>query len=79
MQNHQIGAPFVRKRRKLAKQWYTNGNKYKTFISGQNRQKSSLYECIIDNMALYFECRVNRLFLAILYIKLHLRSAQMES
>jgi len=29
-------------------------------LSGQNRQKSSLYECIFDNMALYFECRIKK-------------------
>jgi len=26
-----------------------------SYISGQNRRKSSLLECIFDNMALYFE------------------------
>jgi len=28
--------------------------------SGQNRRKSSLYEGIFDNMAMYFECRINK-------------------
>jgi len=28
-------------------------------LSGQNRQRSSLWECIFDNMVLYFECRMN--------------------
>jgi len=28
--------------------------------SGQNRRKSSLYECILDNIALYFERRINK-------------------
>jgi len=28
--------------------------------SGQNRRKSSLWECIVDSMALHFECRINK-------------------
>jgi len=28
--------------------------------SGQNRRKSSLFECIFDNTALYFECRIKK-------------------
>jgi len=41
-----------------------NLNAFKTFHkkklpSGQNRRKSSLCKCIFDNMALYFECRIN--------------------
>jgi len=27
---------------------------------GQNRRKISLWQCIFDNMALYFECRINK-------------------
>jgi len=39
---------------------------------GQNREKSSLWKCIFDNMVLYFECRIDKnallqaVFLAIL-------------
>jgi len=30
------------------------------YPNGQNRQKSSVWECFFDNMALYFECRINK-------------------
>jgi len=29
------------------------------YFRRQNRRKSSLLECIFDNMALYFECGIN--------------------
>jgi len=29
------------------------------YQSGKNGRKSSVYECIFDNTALYFECRIN--------------------
>jgi len=36
-------------------QWIFYG--FELFPGGQNRRESSPWECIFDNMALYFECR----------------------
>jgi len=52
--NHNEGKMFIKKRKSVVFEM--------AFLmkpSGQNHRQSSLYECIFDNMALYFECRIN--------------------
>jgi len=56
--------------RHLTQRLFVVSGKFKIYLklpSGKNRQKSKLQGCIFDNMALYFECRINSIVISLVW------------